>query len=154
MKRLRLSLVSSLVVASAAVVLIAPSGAAAYGSGAKYEVTFSSNCNNVSLCTFGTGGAWGWFELDLANHTGDGTVTFCFHTPGGGGPGSQGASHENPNITAWSVNGSGNFNIDAATGGPIIFPGGDTGIPASPGQYHMVLGPGFVENATVTLVTG
>ena len=50
--------------------------AAAYGSDAVYQITFSFNCNDKVLCAvgpnnpFGPGGFWGWIELDSTVHPG------------------------------------------------------------------------------------
>jgi hypothetical protein len=134
--------------AAAAVLAVgfaAPAGA--YGGGASHDmwqVGFSMNCNNPSVCAdFGTGGDWGWVEFDRsADGTqtwGDAQTTFCFHTVGGGGAG---AGHSSIDITSWTISGSGTFVVsgtetDTFRGMTETFTltDEDSGIPATPGHY-------------------
>jgi hypothetical protein len=124
------------------------SPAGAYGGGANHDmwqVGFSMNCNNPSLCAdLGTGGDWGWAEFDRsADGTqtwGDAQTTFCFHTIGGGGAG---AGHTSIDITSWTISDSGTFvasgtETDSFRGMTQTFTvtDEDTGIPATPGQYN------------------
>jgi hypothetical protein len=100
-----------LVALSAAAVLavgFAPS-ASAYGGGANHDmwqIGLSFNCNNPdpAVCEDGTGGSWGWVELDRsADGTqtwGDAELAFCFHTVGGGGAG---AGHGSIEIESWFI---------------------------------------------------
>ena len=78
-----------------------------YGNTHQWELEFSFNCDNPTLCTAnlgGTGGFWGWVALNgaspLGPGTGDAEVAGCDHTIGGiGGPGGAGASHMSANVT-------------------------------------------------------
>ena len=135
--------------AAAAVLAVGfASPAGAYGGGANHDmwqVGFSMNCNNPSLCAdIGTGGDWGWFEFDRsADGTqtwGDAQTTFCFHTVGGGGAG---AGHTSIDITSWTIDPvDGTFvasgtETDSFRGMTETFTitDEDTGIPSTPGHY-------------------
>jgi hypothetical protein len=108
MRRLILTVSLIATMAVAAVAWTAPAGA--YGGGANHDmwqVGLSFNCNNPSICTgpdMGTGGFWGWAELDRsADGTqtwGDAEFAFCFHTVGGGGAG---AGHTSQEIESWYI---------------------------------------------------
>jgi hypothetical protein len=145
---LRRSVLLVAALAAAAVLAVGfASPAGAYGGGASHDtwqVGFSMNCNNPSLCAdFGTGGDWGWFEFDRsADGTqtwGDAQTTFCFHTVGGGGAG---AGHTSADITSWTISASGTFVASGTLTESFrgmtqtsTFTNEDTGIPATPGHY-------------------
>ena len=108
MRRLILTVSLIATMAVAAVAWTAPAGA--YGGGANHDmwqIGLSFNCNNPSICNtpdMGTGGFWGWAELDRsADGTqtwGDAEFAFCFHTVGGGGAG---AGHTSQEIESWYI---------------------------------------------------
>jgi hypothetical protein len=122
-----------LVMATATLLIGAPSASADYGKLAQYQITFSQNCNNPDYCLGGDqglGGAWGWLVLNN-DGTGDLEITFCGHLPGVGG----GAGHEDVDIDAWHVDtANGVFFIDSASDPDFE---GDTPIPATPGHYNL-----------------
>jgi hypothetical protein len=148
---LRRSLLLVAALAAAAVLAMGfASPAGAYGGGAghdMWQVGFSFNCNNPSVCGTDLGGAWGWAEFDRsANGTqtwGDAEFAFCFHTVGGGGAG---AGHTSIEIESWTI-------APGSAGPHTFFVSGeetdtfrgnkdtfditdvDTGIPADPGHY-------------------
>ena len=107
-------------VAVAGVLAFAGSAKADYGKAA-YQITFSENCNNISLCGGFGSGSWGWAALN-ADGTGDLEVTFCGHATGGGGGG---AGHESVDIFHWSIH-DGFFFIDSASDPGFV---GQTPIP-------------------------
>ena len=125
----------------------APAGAAT--SHQEWQVGFSFNCDNPSVCgADGLGGFWGWYAF-YSDGTGDAALTGCGHTVHGGGPGSAGAGHENVDIEAWHVDPvSGDFVIDTSTPSDAE---GDTGIPAAPGHYSLHPAPGVSDNISVRL---
>jgi hypothetical protein len=130
----------------------APAGA--YGGGANHDmwqIGLSFNCNNPSICNTpdfgGTGGFWGWAELDRsADGTqtwGDAEFAFCFHTVGGGGAG---AGHTSQEIESWTIApgsaGPQTFFISGeetdtfrGTKETVEFSNMDTGVSAVPGHY-------------------
>jgi len=144
-------------IASACAVGLAGLGspAWAYGGGATHDmwqVGLSFNCNNPSICNTpdfgGTGGFWGWAELDRsADGTqtwGDAEFAFCFHTVGGGGAG---AGHTSFEIESWTIEpGSAGPQTFFASGeetdtsrgmtNTFDFSHEDTGISAVPGHYN------------------
>ncbi len=143
------------VIVPATMLVIAPP-ARAYGSTALWQIGFSFNCNDKTLCLtppFGVGGFWGWVEFD-AGGLGDATLTGCSHLSTSIGV-LTGADHLNVDITAWEIGPSSmlplpTFHLLAGTvtlsgvdfkGHPItvsladIGLTGDTGYPAIPGHY-------------------
>jgi hypothetical protein len=151
MRRLILTVSLIATMAVAAVAWTAPAGA--YGGGANHDmwqIGLSFNCNNPSICNtpdMGTGGFWGWAELDRsADGTqtwGDAEFAFCFHTVGGGGAG---AGHTSQEIESWYI-------APGSAGPQTFFIGGtetdtyrgvketseftnfDSGVSAVPGHY-------------------
>src|SRR2546428_3632346 len=98
MKKLALSLATTIALTVLSAASTAPS-AAASGRAAVYQIAFSGNCDDPAnpVCApepagFGVGGIWVWAELDQGG-TGDATVAFCDHglptAPHGGAFGSQ-----------------------------------------------------------------
>jgi hypothetical protein len=145
MSRFKL-LVASVLTAGAALLLAAPAAHADYGNLAKYQITFSENCNNASLCLAGEeglGGDWGWAVLNT-DGTGDLQITFCGHQPGVGG----GAGHEAVDIYAWHI-ADGVFFIDSASDPNFV---GPTPIPGAPGHYSQHPAPGVAIEITVTAI--
>jgi hypothetical protein len=132
-----------------AAVIASPAGA--YGGGAAHEmwqVGVSINCNNPDVCGDGTGGFWGWIEMDRSvdgtQTWGDAKFASCFHTVGGG---SAGADHETVDFESWTIEpGSAGPNTFYASGEDTIsYRGGsqtnefehlDIGISAVPGHYN------------------
>ncbi len=153
MRRRILTLSMIATMALAAVAWTTPANA--YGGGANHDmwqIGLSFNCNNPSLCNSeefgGTGGFWGWAELDRsADGTqtwGDAEFAFCFHTVGGGGAG---AGHTSQEIESWYIApgsaGPQTFFIsgtetDRFRGGTETseFSNEDSGVPAVPGHYN------------------
>jgi hypothetical protein len=137
-----------LVMATAMLLIGAPSASASYGKLAQYQITFSQNCNNPDYCLGGDeglGGDWGWAVLNK-DGTGDLQIAFCGHLPGVGG----GGGHEDVDIYAWHIDtANGVFFIDSASD-----PGfeGDTPIPATPGQYNLHPAHGVNIEITVTKI--
>jgi hypothetical protein len=169
MKRLAV-LVSLIAMLALAALGATAAPAGAYGGGANHDmwqVGLSFNCNNPDFCDAELGGFWGWFEFDRsADGTqtwGDAQATFCFHTVGGGGPGSAGAGHSSVEIESWTIEeGSAGPQTFFASGEVTDFaPGGvketsefthlDTGIPATPGHYSTTQILGFVPPPGVAL---
>ena len=118
--------------------------ASAYGnSGAHqtYQLTFSQNCDNPSLCGGGGGGFWGWAVL-YSDGTGDAELTGCGHLTHAGGPGTAGAQHFSDNFTYDLTNTTEFVTISetqtfvGSTRFTQTVPGGDTGIPLTPGHYN------------------
>jgi hypothetical protein len=160
MRRLILTMSMIAAMALAAVAWSAPAGA--YGGGADHDmwqIGISFNCDNPSICNTpeigGTGGFWGWAELDRsADGTqtwGDAQFAFCFHTVGGGGAG---AGHTSQDIESWY--------IAPGSAGPQTFwisgtetdtfrgtrqtsevVNQDSGVPAVPGHYSTTEVLGF-----------
>ena len=99
-KRIMLAIGSAASLAVATSVTSVSAAPGDYGKTHVYEIEFSYNCNNPSLCGAFLGGAWGWIALNgtRAGGTGDAEVTFCAHTVGGGGPGSAGAQHMSADV--------------------------------------------------------
>jgi hypothetical protein len=140
-------------VAAAAFTAALTSPVGAYGGGASHDmwqVGISFNCNNPDLCGAQLGGFWGWVEFDRsADGTatwGDAELTGCFHTVGGGGPGSAGASHISLEVVSWTIApGSAGPQTFFASGEQTVFDHGqklssdfsnmDIGIPAVAGHY-------------------
>ncbi len=140
----KLSIVATVAVL-VAVSAFAGSAKADYGK-AQYQITFSSNCNNVAFCgADGLGGDWGWAALN-ADGTGDLIVTGCGHVPGLGG----GAFNEHINIYHWSVDTeTGMFQIDSSSDPSFD---GDTPIPAHVGHFASHPAPGVAIEGQVTLI--
>jgi hypothetical protein len=124
-------------------VATAGSASATYGPNALYQITFSANCNNPSVCGDELGGDWGWAVLNN-DGTGDIQTTFCFHLPGFGG----GAGHADVDIFAWH-NGGTVFVIDSASDPEFE---GPSPIPSSPGHYIVHPAPGVNMEITVTKI--
>src|SRR2546428_14160123 len=96
------------VVLAAGVILLAMSVVAtpvrAYGRTALWQIGFSFNCNDKTLCLtppFGVGGFWGWVEFDTGG-LGDATLTGCSHLSTSIGV-LTGADHLNVDITGWEI---------------------------------------------------
>jgi hypothetical protein len=127
-----------LVLAVAACALAFTGGAAKadYGPLAVYQVTFSFNCNNASLCGPDLGGFWGWAVFNSDGSV-DAELTGCGHTPGGGG----GAIHFHADGEDWFIQ-NGDFwissEVDTYVGQfahtEVISSPADTGIPAATGH--------------------
>jgi hypothetical protein len=130
------------------------SSAGAYGGGASHDmwqVGFSGNCNNPSLCGDELGGFWGWVEFDRfadGTITGDAQSAGCSHFLFGGG--SFGAGHADVDITSAHLGAPGPDDPNFGTPGAQVFyidsnvvngvPNdpeflGDSGIPAEAGHY-------------------
>lgn len=123
------------------------SAKADYGK-AVYQMTFSSNCNNLSFCGGFGGGDWGWAALN-SDGTGDLEVTFCGHAPGLGG----GAGHESVDIFGWKVQ-DGVFWITSASDPSFE---GPSPIPFEPlDSYHFSFrpAPGVNSEGQVTRIPG
>jgi hypothetical protein len=153
MKRLTVlvSLVAMLALAALGTTA-APAGA--YGGGADHDmwqIGLSFNCNNPDICGTDLGGFWGWAELDRsADGTqtwGDAEFAFCFHTVGGGGPGSAGGGHTSQEIESWTIApgsaGPQTFFITGeqtdtfrGTTETFEFTNMDSGVSAVPGHYN------------------
>jgi hypothetical protein len=119
--------------------------AGAYGNSGPakqtYQLTFSMNCNNPSVCVSdGTGGFWGWAVL-YSDGTGDAELTGCSHLTHGGGPGTAGAVHFHDDFTFDLANTSELVTLletETFVGKnrfTMTVPGEDTGIPLIPGHY-------------------
>jgi hypothetical protein len=148
MRRFKLWIFSAITAGAVPLTLMlaAPSASAAYGNTAEYQITFSQNCNNASLCLGGDeglGGDWGWAVLNN-DGTGDLEITFCGHVPGVGG----GAGHASVDITGWT-RANGVFVITGASDPEFV---GPTPIPDQPGQYHEHPAPGVNMEITVTKI--
>ena len=119
--------------------------AGAYGNSGSakqtFQLTFSSNCNNPSVCP-SLGGFWGWAVL-YSDGTGDAELTGCGHLTGGGGPGTAGAGHFHDSLT-YDLSNTTEFVTLSETetfvghGTPVTVtvPGSDTGLPLIPGHYR------------------
>jgi len=127
----------------------------AYGSSALWQIGFSFNCNDKTLCLqppFGVGGFWGWVEFDTGSQ-GDATLTGCSHLSSSLGV-LTGADHLQVDITGWTTTshpfGPPTFVLTDGTvslsgvntkGAPVtvtlaqIGLAGDTGFPAMPGHF-------------------
>lgn len=136
--------------------------AAAYGTEHLFQITFSENCVNPTLCVqnasnpFGIGGIWGWVEPD-AGGSADAQVTFQGHS--NTNPALNGTVHL-PSNWAWTI-----VTITPPPS-PFIsptdphnqyflltipsFPGFEFLTPATPGKYGGTLAPGINANVTVT----
>jgi|SRR2546425_2085723 len=148
-------------VLAAGVAVSGTTRADAYGTEHLYQITFSLNCMNLSLCVanaqnpFGIGGAWGWMEPDS-----DGTAEVAAEFQG----------HSNAQAF---LNGSGHligpapwtivpiasppFGTLPDPNGlyfviPVSSPFGPVPFvfPSTPGQYHGQLAPGINAETTVT----
>ena len=145
-RRLILSIAMALTLAG---VMVSPAGA--YGGGADHDmwqVGVSFNCNNPDFCGNNLGGFWGWAEFDRSPDGtltwGDGELTGCSHSLGGGG--FDGAAHDSFEIEGWTIEAGSagpltffisgeqteSFRGDKVTVDVIHF---DTGISAIPGHY-------------------
>jgi hypothetical protein len=109
----------------AGLVLAGSAPAAAYGTGAAYQVGLSFNCQNTVTCVasqsnpFGIGGVWGWIVVDQYGNV-DGELEF------------QGHQNANP-----ALNGSGHLALSAVAV-PTTFQAPFT--PTDPkGQYLAIL---------------
>jgi len=105
-----------------------------------YQLMFSSNCNNPSICGDELGGFWGWAVL-YSDGTGDAELTGCQHLTHGGGPGTAGAVHFHDDFT-YDLSNTTEFVTISETQTfvgrqrfTITVPGEDTGIPLIPGHY-------------------
>jgi hypothetical protein len=148
MTRLRVMLVVSVVTACTALLASASVASASYGRLAKYQITFSQNCDNPAFCLGGQGGlggTWGWAVLN-SDGTSDLQITFCGHAPGQGG----GAGHEAVDINAWSIDSANGVFFFNSTSDPSFE--GDTPIPAAPGHYSMHPAPGVAMEITVVKI--
>jgi hypothetical protein len=122
MHRLRVTL--GVLVGIAGLLLAGVAPAAAYGSGAAYQVGLSLNCQNPVTCVasqtnpFGIGGIWGWIVVDKAGNV-DGELEF------------QGHQNANP-----ALNGTGHISLSGfAVPTTVRLPF----IPADPnGQYLLI----------------
>lgn len=136
----RTGLLVALVAAAASAACFVGTGtASAYGHADQpvAQVEISGNCDNPTFffCSnvVGVGGIWAWSELDNVSSSTvpgwnemDSTVSSCFHTPGGGGPGSAGAGGGPDPIGVWKEFASLGA-AEAATGGnaePLLLIGG------------------------------
>jgi hypothetical protein len=148
---------------AALLVLAGAVNASAYGTEHLFQITFSENCVNPTLCVagpnnpFGIGGIWGWVEPDLGGSA-DAQVTFQGHR--NADPMLNGTVHL-PSDWRWEIitltpppppfisppdpnNHYFHFTIPAA---PFPF---EFLTPATPGKYSENLGPGINANITVT----
>jgi hypothetical protein len=134
-------------VVTALVLLLATSpSAGAYGNSGPakqtYQLAFSSNCNNPSVCGADElGGFWGWAVL-YSDGTGDAELTGCGHLTHGGGPGTAGAGHFHDDFTYDLANTTELVTLSETEtfvghGTPVTVtvPGEPTGIPLIPGHY-------------------
>ncbi len=80
----------ALVFIIALVMALAPASTARAYSRAVYQIEFSSNCNNPSLCS-DLGGFWAWGAL-FSDGTFDAELTGCGHTISGAPAGAQNMS--------------------------------------------------------------
>jgi len=139
--------------------------AAAYGSDAVYQITFSFNCDDKVLCAagpnspFGPGGFWGWIELDSTIHPGamtgghaDIVATGCDHdratAPFGG------ADHFNLDgnwkfVGATIETGALFVTTTVPGAGPMTLV-----FPSNPGHYSMHPAPAIASEFTVVLIPG
>ena len=129
--------------------------ARAYGPTHVYEITFSFNCQNQTLCQaspsnpFGIGGFWGWVELD-AGGTGDGQAEFQGHD--NANPALNGSGHVTFADLSWTTfttpDGSSFVSMSApAEFGPqpIVFPAGG-------GHSAQKPAPGISNEINITLL--
>lgn len=136
--------------------------AGAYGTDHLYQITVSENCVNPTACVqsaqnpFGIGGIWGWIEPDSDN-TADTAVQFQGHS--NSDPTLNGSVHLPP-MWDWTI-----INLSTPPS-PFISPPDPNGnyffftipdfgnfeflTPATPGHYHLSLGPGINSDITVT----
>ena len=147
MKKTRLAIALCSVAVAGATVLSAAAPASAATKTQVWQVGFSFNCDNASICENtmfgGTGGFWGWYAF-YSDGTGDIAMTGCGHGSGGSG-----AFHENVQIDAWHIDSvTGDFVVDSSSPADAE---GDTGIPAAPGHYSMTFGAGVRANIQVNL---
>jgi hypothetical protein len=175
--RRRLALLLAPLVGAAtlgALVLTGPT-ASAYGRKAQWQIGFSANCNNPTICgQDGLGGFWGWAEFDSDN-TADAQLTGCGHLVGPHIPGTSGAGHYSDEVDGWFIapgsTGLDDFWIESETatftghGPPVTvfdpFPPYpmDTGIPAVAGHYSTAelfefTAPGVSFQAQVVQIPG
>jgi hypothetical protein len=100
-RRIIVALAATAALAGGSAVFSGVTASADYGPTHQWELEFSFNCDNPTLCTEiigGTGGFWGWIALNgtPAGGTGDAEVTDCHHSIGGGG--SAGAIHMSADV--------------------------------------------------------
>src|SRR3989442_7961546 len=127
----------------------------AYGRTALWQIGFSFNCNDKTLCLqppFGVGGFWGWVEFDTGSQ-GDATLTGCSHLSSSLGV-LTGADHLQVDITGWTTtshpfgpptfvltDGTVSFSGVNTKGAPVTMTlaqiglASDTGFPAMPGHF-------------------
>jgi hypothetical protein len=157
----RMTTLLVLALAACALAFTAGSARAEYGPLAVYQVTFSFNCNNPSVCGPDLGGFWGWAVFN-SDGSADAELTGCGHTVGGGGGG---AIHFHADAEDWFIQ-NGDFwvssEVDTYVGRfahtEVISSPTDTGIPAAPGHYSTseILGfkapPGMAIQIQVTKI--
>jgi len=153
-RRLSVLALSGLLAISVAAVTVPTVAAYGNAGGAHqtYQIMFSYNCNNPTICTVetgGLGGFWGWAVL-YSDGTGDAELTGCSHLTGGGGAGTAGAGHFRDDFTYDLTNTTELVTLSemqtyVGHGQPVTVPGvpGDTGFPLTPGHYNTSVLFGF-----------
>ncbi len=127
----------------------------AYGNTAVYQITFSLNCMNETLCQpsasnpFGIGGFWGWIELD-ANATGDGEAEGQGHS--NANPMLNGAVHFALNDITWKTATAPDGSTVLLISAPAEFGPQPLVFPAAPGHYTFSFGPGTNNQIQITQV--
>jgi hypothetical protein len=139
--------------------------ASAYGTDHLFQITFSENCQDPTLCVqsasnpFGIGGIWGWVEPDT-DGTAEASVTIQGHSNVNPVPPTVNGTIHLPTTWNWQI-------IHLSTPPPPIFSPPDPNgnyffftitnfqgfrflTPATPGQYSENLGPGIDALITVT----
>ena len=142
MRRLLVAVLAPVIPLALIVASGAPAGAYGNSGPAKqtYQITFSGNCNNASVCGGELGGFWGWAVL-YSDGTGDAELTGCGHLIHAGGPGTAGAQHFHNDFTydlantAEFVTVSETQTFVGRTRFTQTVPGEDTGIPLVPGHH-------------------
>lgn len=148
---------------AAALMVIGAGGASAYGPDHLYQLTFSLNCDNKTspLCgpaVFGTGGFWGWIEIDgtagATSGTYDAQMTGCNHLTGT----QAGAAHTAVADGPWAILSSsalppGTFVVGVDPNDRYLVPSG-TGLafPVTAGHYAMRFGPGITTQVQVAVM--